>query len=800
MRVPLSWLAEYVPLPLPPAETAHRLTMAGLETTYVPGASAGWDNVVVGEVLDVSPHPNADRLRLATVDTGTGTQTVICGAPNVAAGQRIAFARVGAKLIDGKTGEPLELAAATIRGVESAGMVCSAKELGLGDDHDGILVLRDDAPIGEPLAGVIPSGDVFEIEVTPNRGDCLSILGVAHEVAAFSEDVVTEPSADYAEGDEDVADAIKVVVEDPGLCLRYTATVLRGVKVGPSPEWMQRRLELAGQRPINNIVDVTNYVMLEYGQPLHAFDLAEFAQATVVVRPAGEGERFQALDGVEYTLKPPMLLIADPERAVGLAGVIGGRNSETTAATTDVLVESATFSAINTRRTAAALHIRTEASLRFEKGLNPELAERAVRRATALMLETAGGVAARGVSDTYPVAIEAPKLLFTGTQMRRVLGGGFPQTQVISVLRSLGFKVDAIDEDKLLVVPPYWRTDISIVEDVIEEVARTVGYDNVPAEPLAGRVPGYLHQPERDLREEVRDLLVASGMHDTISYTLVGAADVALGAVPSGLEPLRVANPLSREQEFLRTSLRGPVLRAAATGIRQSPSGIALFEIGRVYLPREGDLPDEREVAVGVFAGPRGRSLWDAAGRALDFYDAKGVVEALIGRLGVAPAFERATDDLLHPGRTARVLANGAPVGVVGELHPSAIASHSLPVDTAAFFELDIRLLGEQVPQLRHHFEPISRYPAAMRDLALVVDDDVPSERLQTIIERHPLVVSSTLFDLFSGAGLAEGKKSVAYRLELQSSTGTLGAGELTEAVAAITEQLAKETGATLRA
>ncbi|MCH8847768.1 MAG: phenylalanine--tRNA ligase subunit beta [Chloroflexi bacterium] len=799
MRVPLSWLAEYVPLPLPPAETAHRLTMAGLETTYVPGASAGWDNVVVGNVVDVSPHPNADRLQLATVETGTGTQTVVCGAPNVAVGQRVAFATVGAKLIDGKTGEPMELAAATIRGVESAGMVCSAKELGLGDDHEGILVLRDDAPVGAPLADVLPSDDVLEVEVTPNRGDCLSVLGIAHEIAALSEDAVTEPLAEYDEGDEDVADAITVVVEDAELCVRYTATVLRGVKVGPSPEWMRRRLELAGQRPINNIVDVTNYVMLEYGQPLHAFDLAEFAQATVVVRPARDGERFAALDGVEHTLRPPMLLIADPERAVGLAGVIGGKNSETTATTTDVLVESATFNAINTRRTAAALHIRTEASSRFEKGLNPELAERALRRATALMLETAGGVAARGVSDTYPVAIQAPKILFTGTQMRRVLGGSFPQTQVISVLRSLGFKVDAIDENQLLVVPPYWRTDIAIVEDLIEEVARTVGYDTVPADPLAGRVPEFLPQPERDLREEVRDLLVASGMQDTISYTLVGGADAALGPVLDGSEPLRVANPLSREQEFLRTSLRGPVLRAAATGIRQSASGVALFEIGRIFLPREGDLPEEREIAVGVFAGPRGRSLWDAE-RALDFYDAKGVVEALIGRLGVSPGFERATDDLLHPGRTASVLANGKPVGIVGELHPRAVASYDLSVDTAAFFELDIGLLGEQVPELRHHFEPISRYPAAMRDLALVVDDDVPAERLQAIIERHPLVVRSTLFDLFSGAGLTAGKRSVAYRLELQSSTGTLGAEELTDAVAAITEQLAKETGATLRA
>ena len=799
MRVPLSWLADYVPLPLPPAETAHRLTMAGLETTYVPGASGGWDNVVVGEVVEVAPHPNADRLRLATVDLGGTTHTVVCGAPNVAAGQRIAFARVGAKLVDGKTGEPMELSAATIRGVESAGMVCSAKELGLGGDHEGILVLRDDAPVGKPLAEVLPSDDVFEIDVTTNRGDCLSVLGIAHEVAALSGDTVTEPSIEYDEGDENVDDAVKIVVEDADLCPRYTATVLRGVTVAPSPEWLQRRLELAGQRPISNIVDVTNYVMLEYGQPLHAFDLAEVAQSTVIVRQAKDGERFQSLDGVEHMLKPPMLLITDPGRAVGLAGVVGGKNSETTGSTTDVLVESATFSAINTRRTAAALRVRTEASLRFEKGLNPELAERAVRRATALMLETAGGVAARGVSDTYTVAIEPPKILFTNTQMRRVLGADFPQSQVATVLRSLGFKVDAIDEDKLLVVPPYWRTDVSIVEDVIEEVARTVGYDVVPAEPLAGRIPESLHQPEREVREEVRDLLVGGGMLETISYTLVGGADVATGPAAAGAEPLRVAHPLSREQEFLRMSLRGPVLRAAATGVRQGPSGVALFEIGRIFLPKEGELPEEREVAVGVFAGSRGELLWDTDDRALGFFDAKGVVESLLRRVGVQAGFERATDDMLHPGRTAKVLANGTPVGVVGELHPSAAASYDLPVEGAALFELDLGLLAQQVPELRHRFQPISRYPAAVRDLALVVDEDVAAEQLQAIVERHPLVVRSTLFDLFSGGGLTAGKKSVAYRLELQSATGTLSTEQLTEAVTAITEQLAKETGATLR-
>ncbi len=800
MRVPLSWLAEYVDLTLPPIELAHRLTMAGVESTFEPGASAGWNHVVVGHVLEINPHPNADRLRLATVDFGGEPATVVCGAPNLEVGQRIAFAQIGAKLADGHTGEPMELIAAKIRGVVSAGMVCSSRELGLSDEHEGILVLPEDAPIGTPLAEYMP-GDFLDIEITANRGDCLSVLGIAHEVAAFTGQTVREPSSEYAEGTTPVDESVTVRVEDPELCSRYTATVVRGIKVGPSPRWLQQRLEQAGQRSINNVVDVTNFVMLEYGQPLHAFNLATVKDSTIVVRAATEGEKFITLDGEEHVLRPPMLLIADPEKAIGIAGVMGGRNSEMTDAATDLLLESATFNPINTRRTANAIKNRTEASLRFEKGLNAELAITALRRATALVIETAGGVADAGISDTADGEIQPPKLLFTQGHMKRILGTNFPQVEVVRVLRALGFEVGALDEDKLLVSPPYWRTDIAIEEDVIEEVARTIGYDSIPELPLAGQVPASIDQQDRAIREETRDLMVQAGLQETISYSLVSKTllEQVAAAGEGHPEPLRTVNPMSREQEFMRTSLRGTILRNASASLRLPPGNVALFEIGRIFIPREGDLPEEIEHAVGVIAGSHGDSLWDKTDTPSGFYEAKSVVESVLGRLGVKASFERGEDPILHPGRTARVLANGTDIGVVGELHPRSIASFDFPVDTVALFDLDLGKLTGETKWLRHRFHAFSRYPSAERDLALLVDTHVPAEQLQAVIESNDLVVRVALFDVFEGEGVLPGKKSLAYRLTLQSAAGTLTAEQMNDAIADIVARLERDTGATLR-
>ena len=796
MRVPLSWLAEYVPLRMPPAELAHRLTMAGLETTYDPGPGGGWANVVVGSVVDVRPHPNADRLRLADVDTGAGTATVVCGAPNVAAGQKIAFAHVGAMLTSGKTGEPMELTAAVIRGVESAGMVCSERELGLSDEHEGILVLPDDSPVGKPLASVLPSAGALEVEVTPNRGDCLSVLGIAHETAAITGEQVTEPPSGYDENGGAIEDSVGIEIADPALCSRYTCTLVRGVRIGPSPDWLRQRLQDAGHRSINNVVDVTNYVMLEYGQPLHAFDLDQVRDARVIVRPAGDGERFTSLDGQEHELRPPMLMIADPERSIGLAGVMGGANSEMTDATRNVLLESATFNAINTRRTSNALKLRTDASLRFEKGLNPELAVRAVRRATRLILETAGGEAARGVYDVFPGRSDPPRISFSHQSLLRVLGADFPTEQVTGVLASLGFTVEQGADGAMTVVPPYWRTDVGIEEDVVEEIARVIGYDAVEGEPLGGRVPEAIRQPERELREELRDAFVSFGLQETIHHTLVSGED---GALPDGGVPLATVNPMSQEQAYLRTSLRPALLRGAASAMRQQGS-VAMFEVGRVFIPRVGDLPDEREIAAVLLAGPRGSLLWEQDDDPLGFFDAKGVVESALARLGLNAAFERASDPLLHPGRSAAVLVNGEQVGVVGELRPQAVARYDLPTVQAALIELDLQRLAPHVPAMRSSFAAFSRYPSAARDLALVLDAAVPARQAQEIIESGPLVVRATLFDLFEGDPLPEGKKSLAFKVEFQSPTRTLETAEVNDAVTAIVAQMERETGAALRA
>lgn len=806
MKIPLSWLAEYVPLRFAPGEIAHRLTMAGIETTYAPGPGAMWgDSIVVGRVVALEPHPNADRLRLATVDIGSETPTVVCGAPNIEQGQRIAYARVGAQLRDGHNGKPMELTAATIRGVVSEGMVCSERELGMSDEHEGILVLAEDTPIGTRLADYM-AGDAIEVEVTANRGDCLSVLGVAREVAAFSGESVIEPPNGYDEGTRGIE--VQVQIADPALCSRYTAAVVRGVTVGPSPDWLQRRLIEADQRPINTVVDATNYVMLEMGQPLHAFDLTQVRDDTIVVRPAQAAEAFTTLDGTAHELQPPMLLIADPRRAIALAGVMGGQNSEVTEATTDVLLESATFDGINTRRTATVLHSRTEASTRFEKGLHPSLAEVALKRVTRLLLEIAGGTADRGIADAYPAPSALASITLTHEHMTRLLGVDFTDEQITGVLGSLGFDTAPAGAGALTATPPYWRTDIAIEEDVIEEVARVIGYDAVPATPLDGVMAEQIPQPGLGLRERVRDLLVEAGLQEVITPSLVSSQAIASDATPHPdvVPPLAVVNPLSTAHQFLRTGLRSSILELLGRAVRLQRDGVTLFEVGRAFLPREGDLPEEREMAVLALAGARGEGLWsqgddDHHG----FFDAKGAVEAVLSGLGLRASFEPTDEPQLHPGRAARIIVNGTVVGVVGELHPSTLTAFEIASPVAALAELDISALGGlgalgplDVGTVRT-FRPFTRFPSADRDLAFVVDQDVPAGRLQAILEAEALVTRVVLFDQFEGEGLPPGKKSLAFRLELRSDKETLAADQINKVVDKLTRRLAHETGAELR-
>ena len=799
MKVPLSWLREFVDVDLPPEELAHRLTMSGTEVGSIDVIGGTWDNVFVAQVDSIDPHPNADRLKLATVSLHGEQVTVVCGAPNIAAGQLVAFARVGARLIDPRTGDLETLRAATIRGVESAGMVCSERELALGDDHAGILVLPDDAPIGVPLSDYL--GDVvFDLEVTPNRPDCMSVLGIAREVAALTGATLREPDLSYAEKGEPVGGVVNVEIADPSLCPRYTASVIRGVQVGPSPRWMQERLARAGQRPINNVVDVTNYVMLEMGQPLHAFDFDTVAESRIIVRPASEQEPFVTLDDAQHVLRPPMLVIADGARSVALAGVMGGLNTEMTDATTSVLLESANFNPVNTRRTSQALRLRSESSSRFEKGLQPELAEAALRRATRLILEVAGGTVCRGIADAYPQPAPRPAVRFTLARVRKVLGVEFDSQRVHGILTSLGFSITFVGDGAMRVEVPYWRSDIAQEDDLVEEVARITGYDELPTTMISTPVPHRSPQPERETRERVRNLMVECGMQETISYSLTSAASAGDVEVRRRSESAARRQPHERRA---RVPAHHPPKRHPVNARCQPSAGA-----GRRPAVRDGPGLSATRCRPATGArdarGRAGRASQpgELAGRQrahMDFFDAKGVVEMLMGRLRLPCAFRPIEDALFMPGRCSAVLAGDAVVGVIGEVHPRTLEQFDAADEAVALFELDVDALTAAVSTEPIRYKPIARYPGALRDLAVVLDAGVPAAQVQTIIEREALVSHATLFDVYEGEGVADGKRSLAYRVLFQAADRTLVGDEVNRAMEGIVAALEREVGASLR-
>ena len=826
MRVPLSWLKNYVQFDLPAKELAHRLTMAGNEVgdVEIVGAELDPENLVVGHVLSVDPHPNADRLRLPTVDIGGGeTATVVCGAPNVAAGQKIAFAKEGAMLINPRSGKPSALKPATIRGVRSSGMVCSVLELGLGDDHEGILVLDDDAPVGMPLVEYI--GDaVLDVEVTPNRPDCLSVLGIAHEVAALTGASATEPDLSYPEDDTPIESLAKVEIADPDLCFRYTATLIHNIEIAESPQWMQDALTKAGLRPINNIVDITNYVMLEYGQPLHAFDFGKVKDSTIIVRAARPDETLVTLDGATRALRPPMLCIADTQDAIGLAGVMGGANTEIDDSTTAVLLESANFHAINTRRTRLALRMDSEASYRFERGIRPELAPRGLRRATQLMLQLAGGTASKGILDIYPDPAPMPSVQISRQRIRQVLGVDYTMRRVQETLESLGFERDrepesimptmdaftvgsAPESDSVIwMKPPYWRSDITIEDDIVEELARIIGYESIPTTMLSTPIPHGQPQASRVFREGIKDILTAAGMRETISYSLVSANMLERVGVETGdTDVMRIANPMSSEFTLLRTSLRASVLSTLSNNRRVSQTeGIRIYEIGSVYLPkeeaRERDLPDEREMLVGVLCGQRFPISWNAPSGDMGFYDGKGVLESLFAELRAEVRYEAYDDDpILRRGRTAQILYGNALVGVIGEVGAPALERFDIDGAPVAMFEIDLAALRATLPEETRQHIPANPFPEAYRDLALIVDAEVTSARIQHIIERHRMVARSIPFDIYEGEGVPEGKRSLAYRIVFQSPRGTLTSEQVDGYQSNLLQQLQRELGVELR-
>ncbi len=840
MRVPLSWLRDYVQWDLPLPELVERLTTAGLEVAGVEyvgrkpsgelpklgrrereGPELNWENVYVGELLEVKPHPNADRLVIAVVDYGKGPIESVTGAPNVRVGDKgykVAVATPGAVLLDpyAEGRKPVEVKPATVRGVRSEVVLCSERELGISEDHTGILILDENTPVGTPLAELL-SDVVLEFDLTPNLARCFSIIGVAREVAALTGQRFQTPEVEWHPGKTPIEGQVEVEIKDPELCPRYCAALVRNVRVKRSPFWMRWRLLLAGLRPINNIVDVTNYVMWEWGQPLHAFDYRKLhgregqdGPPAVIVRRAKSGERIVTLDGVERQLSPEMLLITDPAGPIAIAGVMGGLESEVTEATQDVLIESANFDRVSIRRTSQALKLASEAAARFGRGLPPELTLPALMRAAELIRELAGGEIADGIVDVYPRKQEEIVIEFDPGEVERLLGMALSPEEIVEVLERLEFECHRKGKGRTIQVKvPWHRLDVTIPADLVEEVARVVGYEKIPATLMADPLPPLIRDRERELEEQARDLLVSAGLTEVITYSLTSLEAVAKldpeGRVPSEEEYLKLANPLTREREYLRKTLLPELLATVRENLKHHER-VALFEIGRVYLPlpQGTERPQEPRRLALALAGPRYRLSWHERPEAFDFFDLKGIIEELLRRLRVDDFLIESVrpetkPSWLHPGRAAALFIDQKEVGYFGEVHPQVRENFELPVRVIAG-ELDLEAILEQAGQVKA-YKPLPRFPAVWRDLAIVVDEEIPAERVAQVIEEAggELLHELVLFDVYRGRPIPQGKKSLAYRLWLLSPERTLTDEEADAVRERIERRLAEELGAELR-
>lgn len=821
MRVPLSWLQDYVRIDLPIKELSERLTLGGLEVKAIDRIGEAWDReaIFVGQVVGIRPHPNADRLVLVTVAYGQEEPLeVVTGAPNLQvgmSGQKVVLAVAGATLVDpyADTLQYKKLKRSKIRGVASQGMVCSEKELGISDEHEGIIILPDDAPVGTPLADYW--GDVVvDMDLTPNLARAFCMVGTAREAAALtgSRLTIADPQV-RAEGPA-ITDQIALEILDPDLCPRYSAALIRGVRIGPSPTWMQQRLRLAGMRPINNIVDITNYVMLEWGQPLHAFDYRRLRPRpgeetpAIIVRRARDGEQMATLDGIERTFDGEMLLITDGGGPVAIAGVMGGEESEVTEETADVLLESANFQFISVRRTSGALKVPSEAAQRFGRGVDPELTLVALRRAAELMRTLAGGTVAEGFADLYPRPLETPVLDLAASEVDRLLGVRLGADEIAGMLEALGFSCEVLAEpaDTVRVTVPSFRLDVRLVADLVEEVARMYGYDRLPTTLMEAELPPQERNRPLELEERARDILVSTGLTEIISYSLTNVESIARltpgGPTPPKEDYVRVANPLTREQEVLRQTLMNTTLETVARNLRFTDR-VAIFEIARVYLPVPGEpLPEEPTRVAVALTGPREPRSWLAnESTAFDFYDLKGVVETLAEHLGIAAlSFEPTEHPTFRPGRVALVCLGGEGIGVLGEVHPLVADAFDISGRGVYLAEIDLEaLLAGAAPTER--YEPISPMPAVKEDLAVLVSEGVPSDRVAAVIREAAgeLLTDLVLFDVYRGAQVGEGRKSLAYSMAFQSMTKTLTSEETAKIRERIIRRLADELDAQVR-
>ena len=802
MQVSFNWLKEYVDIDLDPQGLADLLTMSGSEVESVVKVGNECDGVVVSHIISVVPHPNADKLSLCTVDTGSATYPIVCGATNIKPGDKAPLALVGTQLPNGIT-----IKKAKIRGESSQGMLCSESELSFGSDESGIMILPPSAEVGQPLAEALGLKDcIFEIGLTPNRPDCLSIRGIAREIAALTRKALRLPAIKIAEKGEEINKLTFVTIEDPDLCPRYSARIISQVKIGPSPFWLKRRLESCGIRSISNVVDVTNYVLLEMGQPLHAFDLELLDQKKIVVKRSTPGDSFTTLDGKERTLPPDAIMICDGSKPVALGGIMGGLNTEVLEKTTTILLESAYFTPSAILRTSKKMGIRTESSQRFEKGVDPEGVTVALHRASQLIAELASGRVNQRYIDNYPRSIPPPPTINLSTKRTNtILGTTLTKDEMKQELEYLAFTVKDLDEDQLKVTPPSFRVDIKESIDLIEEVARLYGYNNIAATlPFTPSTP-----QKRDkallLEQRVKDSLTQQGYHEIITYSFISPAELNCLNLPAKdhrQKTLKILNPLTEEQSIMRTTLIPGLLTTTKKNIYQKNLNLKLFEVGSIFLTQGKDkLPKEKKMLAALATGLYQEEAWNSEKRNADFYDLKGCLENLLQELLITNySFSPCKDSpFLHPSKSLNLMVNHEKVGVLGEAHPQLLEDYQLP-QKAYLLEISLSPLLPHFTEQRK-FRPLPKHPPVYRDIALVVDEVISAQKvLDTIYKfNNKFIEEIMIFDYYKGKPIPAGKKSVAYRLKYQSYNHTLTDKEVNALYEELISALHQELGAEIR-
>jgi phenylalanyl-tRNA synthetase beta chain len=803
IKVPVSWLREYVDIDVPIDDLALRLHMS---STEVKGVERPWwgDRIRTARVEKLAKHPNADKLLLATVDYGAGApKTVVTGATNLTEGAIVPYADEGATIIDGHTGERTILRGKPMRGIKSEGMVLSRKELGLGDDHDGIHILDPKLPVGALLREVLGE-TVLALELQPNRPDCLGVVGIAREVAALLGTSLREPPLERLGPSS--PKGLDVRIEDDDACPRFAAALLTGIRIGQSPAWMQARLVAAGMRPIDNVVDITNYVMLDLGQPLHAYDHRKLRGGVLVARQARRGESLRTLDGVDRVLPEGTLVIADAERTLGVAGILGGEDSEIRDDTTTVALECASFEPRGVARTATKLGLHgssgSAAARRFSWELSPDLVPIALARACRLLREHAGAKV-EGVVDRYPKPRPRVNVRMRFSDVPRVMGIDIDPAETLDILRRLQFTA-AADGDTLVATPPIVRTDIGIAEDIVEEVGRIAGYDRLPTRIPDGRLPLAERHPFEEFRERARDGLAGFGLQEIVSYSLIDPVwlkQLTADCSPLAPEPLRIVNPTTVSQSAARPTLRASLLDTARRNLRHRAS-VAIFEIAPIYLPRRADLPEERWMIGILLAGNaqpvKDGETWLTPERAFDVRDLQGIVSGLEDLLDARLSGDRQDAPGLHPGRSIALGREGRRYVVVGQLDPRVAETWELPAETF-IAEIDLSVWQESSRPPRVAAPP--RFPAALRDLAVVVDEATPYGDVEREIKAAggKDLESVALLDLYRGQQAGVGKKSFAVRVTFRSITGTLGEDDVERLVKRVTGRLQHSLGATIR-